>query len=239
MAELNFSTALRRDRLIAAAAFLLLASLTWRYLLRLAAAVAIDDFSLTATDIGMMLMPGLRPWSNHEAVVAFAMWAVMLTGLLSRTAELVPRTRDHATFVAGMLAAWIGVALVVALAQACIEHLVVFTPLTARMNTPLGGVVLIGAGIYQWMIKPRPPLAPRAVGFTHGARHGLIAVTTYTALIGVAFLSGLMNLTWLGVVAALAVIEKAVAGGAIVSRVIGITLVIAGCGLIALTFLMP
>lgn len=239
MAELNFSTAFRRDRLIAAAAFLLLASLTWRYLLRLASAVTIDDLGLSATDIGMMLMPGLRPWSNHEAVVAFAMWAVMLTGLLARTAELVPRTRDHISFVAGMLAAWIGVALVVALAQAGVEHLIVFTPLTARMNTPLGGVILIGAGVYQWMIKPRPPLAPRAVGFMHGARHGLIAVSAYVALIVVAFLSGLMNLTWLGIVAGLAVIEKAVAGGAIVSRVIGVTLVLAGCGLIALTFLMP
>lgn len=238
MAELTFSTALRRDRLIAAAAFLLLASLTWRYLLRLASAVTVDDLGLTTTDIGMMLMPGLRPWSNHEAVVAFAMWAVMLTGLLARTAELIPRTRDHIGFVAGMFGAWIGVALVAALAQAGIEHLVVLSPVTARMNTPLGGVVLIGAGLYQWIIKPRPPLAPRAVGFMPGARHGLIAATTYGALIAVAFVCGLMNITWLGIVAGLAVIEKAVAG-AFVSRLIGVTLILAGGGLIALSFLMP
>jgi predicted metal-binding membrane protein len=239
MAELTYSPSFRRDRLIAAAAFLLLASLTWRYLLRLVAGITIDDLAPSTTDIGMMLMPGLRPWSNHEAVVALAMWVVMLTGLLARTAELIPRIREHAGFVTGMMGAWIGLALAAALLQAGIEHLITLTPVTAQVNMPLGVVVLIAAGIYQFLERPRPPLAPRAVGFVPGARHGLIAAGAYTPLLTIAFMCGLMNLTWLGIVAGVAVFEKALAGAKLVSRVIGITLILAGLGLLVLHFMMP
>ncbi len=238
MAEMTLHVALRRDRLVAGAAFLLLASLTWRYLLGLAAGVSIDDLSLSSTDIGMMLMPALRPWSNHEVVVSVAMWAVMLTGLLACTAELIPRTREHAGFVAGMIGVWVAIAFGAALTQAAIEHLLVFAPQTSQVNTPLGGVVLLCAGIYQWIAKKRPAAAPRATGFAPGVRHGFKVAASYGALIAVAYICGLMNITWLGIIAGLAVIEKVVAGGALVSRLIGVTLMIAGCGLIGLNYFL-
>jgi predicted metal-binding membrane protein len=81
---------LRRDRIIVAAALAALTALAWTYVLWLAAdmdmgGMDMNGFRMVPTGIGMMA-PALAPWQATEFVYVFAMWAVMMVGMMPPSA---------------------------------------------------------------------------------------------------------------------------------------------------------
>jgi predicted metal-binding membrane protein len=90
MAEATLERVLRRDRIVVAAALAGLAGLAWGYVLYLAAdmdmgGMDMSGFRMIPAGMGMMA-PALAPWSVIEFAFVFAMWAVMMVGMMMPSA---------------------------------------------------------------------------------------------------------------------------------------------------------
>ena len=160
---------LRRDRIVVAAALVGLAALAWGYVLWLAADMDMDgmdmsDFRIIPAGIGIMAQ-ALSPWSGVEFAFVFAMWAVMMVGMMTPSASpmilIYARLGRQAAvaekpfaatgwFVAGYLLAWSGFALLATLAQWALDRAALLDSTMTVASNVLGGGVLIAAGIYQW-----------------------------------------------------------------------------------------
>lgn len=173
MADTALEAVLRHDRRVVAGALALLTFLAWAYVLWLAAtmdmgAAAAARDTMPGMDMGQMAMamaPASKAMSLGEAAFVFAMWAVMMIGMMTPSAApmilLYARVGRQAAmqgkpfaatgwFVAGYLSAWTGFALVASAAQLVLAQAGALTPMMKSANTLAGGLVLIAAGLYQW-----------------------------------------------------------------------------------------
>ena len=156
MTDAAIEAVLRQDRAIVAAALFLLVGLAWAYMLWLAAGMDMD-------------MSGLRmiPASGTamEFAFVFAMWAVMMVGMMTPSAtpmiliyarvgrQAAQQGKPFASsswFASGYLLAWIGFALVATFGHWTLERGNWLTPEMAIASGTLSGIVLVAAGLYQW-----------------------------------------------------------------------------------------
>ena len=82
--------ALRRDRVVVVASLTLLAALAWSYLLWLSVDIGMGGMDMTGFRIipagtGLM-MPVHTPWRAMEFAFVFAMWTVMMVGMMTPSA---------------------------------------------------------------------------------------------------------------------------------------------------------
>jgi predicted metal-binding membrane protein len=158
---------LRRDRAVLLAALLVVAALAWAYLLWLADGMTMADAAHAMSGMSAMEMaaPRANPWSAAEFALTFAMWAVMMIGMMAPSAAPIAllyariarqaHAQGHvfastAWVVSGYLIAWILFALLAAIAQAALLEAAAITPMLAAASRRFGGAVLIAAGVYQW-----------------------------------------------------------------------------------------
>ena len=165
--ESFFENILQRDRAIVTAALVVLVLTAWFYVLWLTGYM----FPSAAGSMAGMDMPGMnmrplsKPWGATELAVSFAMWSVMMVGMMtpSATPMILIYTRvarqgaaqgtpfaSSAWFAAGYLLAWCGFALLASLAQALLVSTALVTPSLAATSNVFGAAVLIIAGLYQW-----------------------------------------------------------------------------------------
>jgi predicted metal-binding membrane protein len=192
---------LRRDRVIVAAALAALTALAWTYILWLAVDMGMGGMDMTGfrmipAGIGLMA-PALAPWQAIEFAYVFAMWAVMMVGMMTPSAApmiliYAQVGRQASTqgkpfaptgwFVAGYLMAWTGFAFVATAAQWALDRVALLDPMMASASRTLGGLVLIAAGTYQWaplkdmcLAQCQSPLVfiQRQGGFRGGPRGSL------------------------------------------------------------------
>ena len=167
MAMAALQTVLRRDRIVVVAALVGLAALAWAYVLWLAADMEMGGMDMSGyrmVPAGLMLPAG-APWGAVEFALVFAMWAVMMVGMMAPSAA--PMILMYARlgrqgrvagkplaatgwFAAGYFLAWIGFSLVATLLQWVLQREALLDPRMASASNTLGAVVLIAAGIYQW-----------------------------------------------------------------------------------------
>lgn len=163
----------RRDRQAIIAALAILTALAWGYLLWHTRHMAIPsppqmsgmDMSGMGMDMGMAMSPDVRPWAFTDFLVSFAMWAVMMAGMMMPSAA--PTILLHARvarqaqaqqkpfaattwFAGGYLLAWSGFSLLAASLQTALSQAALLTPTLASSNDLIGGGILIAAGLYQW-----------------------------------------------------------------------------------------
>jgi predicted metal-binding membrane protein len=169
MTDAALEAVLRRDRAVVAAALFVLAGLAWVYVLWLAADVDIGGMYMSGFRMipagTALMMPAAAPWSATELALVFAMWAVMMVGMMTPSATpiilIYARVGRQAAqqgkpfaasawFASGYLLAWISFALVATFAQWALERGSLLTPKMAVASGVLGGLVLIAAGLYQW-----------------------------------------------------------------------------------------
>ena len=150
---------LRRQRAVILAALAAIAALAWLYLFLAAA-------DMTAAMAGMdrsMVMP---PRGSTELLLLFAMWWVMMVGMMLPsvapvilTFATVNRNRaargepyvPSALFTAGYLLAWVGFSLAATLAQEALERANLISPMDMTTNSRLlGGLLFLAAGLYQF-----------------------------------------------------------------------------------------
>lgn len=158
---------LKRDRSIILTALILLTVLAWADLIRLNAT--------TSTVAGMTPMPALpgmtmgplpQPFAPANLALTFAMWAVMMVGMMAPSSApmilLYARTGRQARaegalfsatgwFAGGYLAAWCAFAALASLAQASLSQAELITPMLVANNRFFVAALLLAAGVYQWL----------------------------------------------------------------------------------------
>jgi len=152
---------LRRDRVIVFLALVALTALAWTYVLWLAGNMPTAMSGMRDMNIG----PAIEPWSVTQFLMSFAMWAVMMIGMMTPSAtpiillyagvgrQVAAAGKPFAAagwFAAGYLAAWCSFAGLASLAQGALIEAMLLTPMLSLASNLIGGVVLIVAGLYQW-----------------------------------------------------------------------------------------
>jgi predicted metal-binding membrane protein len=170
--DAGLATLLRRDRLAVAAALTVVTLLAWGYLLWLSAQMAPDDMTgmpdMPGMDMSAMagaMAPSIRAWSPVDFAFMFAMWAVMMVGMMTpsvapmlllyagvgrKAAESGTPFASTGWFFAGYLTVWTAFSALATFAQWALTTLALLTPMMAASSTTLGGVVLMAVGLYQW-----------------------------------------------------------------------------------------
>ena len=169
MSDAALQAVLRRERAIVLVALGALTAIAWAYVLWLA-----DDMQMGGMDMtgfrmipagrGLM-MPAAAPWQTIEFAFVFAMWAVMMVGMMTPSAApmilLYARVGRQAAaqdapfapaawFTAGYLLIWAAFALAATLAHWGLDRVLLLTPMMEGASLTFAGIVLIAAGAYQW-----------------------------------------------------------------------------------------
>ena len=180
-----------RDRYVVAVALLAVTALAWWYVLVLAAQMTAPAASMPSMpgmqDMPGMMMPALAPWTMQHALFIFAMWTVMMIGMM--TPSVAPMVliytqvaRQAATlgkvfapalwFAAGYLLAWTSFATLATAAQYGLERVALLTPMLASANKWFGAAILVAAGVYQLSPLKDSCLASCRAPLSFVQRHG-------------------------------------------------------------------
>ena len=180
---------LRRDRIVVVLALTMVTALAWSYLLWLSADMAMGGMDMTGFRMvppGMGLMiPAHMPWRAMEFAFVFAMWTVMMVGMMTpsaapmilmyarvgRQAEGAPLTAT-VWFAAGYFLVWIAFALLATLVQWEFERAALLDPGMATTSNALGGLLFVAAGSYQWTLLKEACLTQCQTPFAFLMRHG-------------------------------------------------------------------
>jgi predicted metal-binding membrane protein len=186
-----FEAVLRRERAVVIAALAILTALAWMDLAWLADDMAMggmdmSGFRMIPAGQGLM-MPAGAPWQPIEFAYVFAMWAVMMIGMM--TPSVAPMILIYARvgkqadmsgqpfaasawFAAGYLVAWTAFSLAATFAQWALQRAALLTPMMESASNVLGGVMLIAAGVYQWTPVKEACLSYCQAPLTFIMRHG-------------------------------------------------------------------
>jgi predicted metal-binding membrane protein len=197
------------------------------------------------------------PWGVADVVLAFAMWTVMMVGMMTGSAAPVMLlfAAMHATrgsqrtprvvlaFGAGYFLVWTAFSAIAALAQWALHQAAMLSAAMTTSNARLSGGILISAGVYQLtpfkgacLTHCRSPLGFLMSHWRNGAagalrmgiEHGTYCLGCCWALMGVLFVVGVMNLGWVAALAIFVLVEKVGPGGVWVARAAGVAMVAAG-----------
>jgi predicted metal-binding membrane protein len=160
---------LRRDRVIIVLTLALLTTLAWSYLLWLSADMSMGGMDMTGLRMipsGMgLMMPADMPWRAMEFAFVFAMWIVMMVGMMTPSAvpmilmyaRVGRQTQAHGRpltatvwFAAGYFLVWAAFALLATLVQWTFERSALLDSAMANTSTVVGGLLFVAAGSYQW-----------------------------------------------------------------------------------------
>jgi predicted metal-binding membrane protein len=169
MIDSSLEALLRRDRLIVAGALAAIVVMAWAYVLWLAADMDMGGMDMTGfrmipAGIGIMA-PANAPWTAIEFAFVFAMWAVMMVGMMTPSAA--PMMLMYARvgrqgeaegkvfaptgwFAAGYLLVWVGFSLAATFVQWAVERAALLDSQMATGSNVFAAAVLIAAGAYQW-----------------------------------------------------------------------------------------
>jgi predicted metal-binding membrane protein len=243
--------AARHDRAVLLAAIVVVTVLCWSWIVPMA-----RDMYGAMNGPSAWMMAG--SWTARYLVLLWAMWAVMMAGMMLPSAAPMfllyaaalrngpdpdaGRLRVYA-FAAGYVLIWSAFSVAATILQWLLAHLLLLTPMMEIATRRGGGAVLLVAGVYQWSGLKRACLracqsplgfltsrwrAGGAGALRMGVEHGLSCVGCCWALMLLLFVGGVMNLWVIGALTAFVLIEKLVRVGAFGTRVTGALLAITG-----------
>jgi predicted metal-binding membrane protein len=198
MAGPSLEGVVQRDRAVILAALVMLTVLTWAYVVWLAGGMTVPDTSMSAIpSLFAWMEPMSSSWSALAALLVFAMWTVMMIGMMTPSAapmiliyarvarEAAARRRPFAAvgwFLLGYLSVWTGFAAIATALQWALQRDALLSPALNVAGQRIEGVLLIVAGVYQWsplkqacLRQCRAPLAfiQQRGGFRPGVRGAL------------------------------------------------------------------
>nr|MBA3318845.1 DUF2182 domain-containing protein [Gemmatimonadales bacterium] len=165
-----------------------------------------------------------------------------------RRRERASPAAPTAIFAAGYLLVWTCFSAAAALTQWGLHQAALLSPAMASTNPVLGGLLLMIAGVYQWLpvksaclSRCRSPLGflssewreGSAGSLVMGLRHGLFCLGCCWVLMALLFVAGVMNLFWVAAIAWLVLVEKVARAGAWIGKVAGLALVAWGGWMLA------
>lgn len=225
--------------------------LFWAYLFLLSARMGDTQSPLA--------MPMTSAWTRADFLLMWTMWAMMMAAMMLPSAA--PMINAYATttnapraglvgstpiFVVGYLAAWSGWAALAAGSQWVLHDVALVDSMGSSTSRGLGGVLLVGAGAYQFtglknacLNKCRTPLGfllgnwrdGRVGALVMGTHHGSICIGCCWALMALLFVLGVMNLWWIALVSAVVLVEKLIPSDAL-TRMLGAALLVWGAAVL-------
>ena len=259
-ADARIEALLARERVIIALALLALTVVAWIYLATMEMpgemGAMSSEGSMSGEAMGHAGM-AMSAWSASRFSATFAMWVIMMVGMMTPSAartillfaalhrkagDASRRYPSTALFAAGYLLAWTGYALVATVAQWQLSSAGL---LSADMKAApvVSALLLLGAGTYQFLpLKEtclthcRSPadflVAHRRSGafgpLLMGLHHGAYCVGCCWLLMGLLFALGVMSLSWVAALTALVIAEKLMPGGRYIAWAGGATMIAAG-----------
>jgi len=170
-----------------------------------------------------------RTWDFPHQALLFAMWAVMMVGMMLPSATPAVylfastarrNTGNHAvltcvfTFAAGYFAVWTAFSLVATVLQLALTEASILSPMMEFRSRCVGGAFVFLAGTYQLTPWKRKCLAccqcpvDRTGGFQNGLWNGLSCLGCCWALMLLLFVGGAMNLWWISALTIFVALEK-------------------------------
>jgi predicted metal-binding membrane protein len=241
----------RRGRILISTCIALITALAWAYLIHLdrqmASAVEYDKA------MAAMGMTTHGPWTAADAFFTFAMWAIMMVGMMAVSAAPMillfaaaqaKRGQPGASpaviaFGFGYFVIWAGFSACATIAQWALHRAAMLSPAMAASSSRLGGILLIVAGLYQltpWkgacLRHCRGPLGFLMThwrdgtfgAFQMGLHHGVHCLGCCWALMAVLFVVGVMNLVWVAALTVFVLLEKFGPAGRLVARFAGVAM---------------
>lgn len=251
---------LRHDRLIVAAMLGSIVLPAWGYMAYEAQAMYHSGASCCA---GMaMAGPDANPWSAATLPPLFLMWAEMMVAMMIPSAApmiltfaMVNRKRREQQrpfvptliFLSGYLAVWAGFSALAAVAQWILHTRALLSPLMTSTSPVLGGILLLGAGLFQWtpwkaacLGRCRSPLAflmtdwreGRWGAVVMGLKHGVFCTGCCWLLMVLLFVAGVMNLWWIAILTVFVLLEKVAPSAWQIGKAAGVLLALWGIWLL-------
>ena len=249
----------RRDRALIASCIVLITALAWAYLVHLNRHMTSPIGGDTTTAPMRMVMN--QPWNAGDLLLTFAMWAVMMVGMMAvpalpvlllfagMHAKRIPGVMPAVpSFGLGYLAVWLAFSACATVAQWALHDGALLSSAMATSSPAVAGVILMTAGAYQLtplktgcLAHCQSPLGflmsnwrdGSSGAFLMGFRHGIYCLGCCWALMAVLFAVGVMNLAWVGVLTVFILAEKIGPTGARVSRAGGAILIALGVVLLS------
>lgn len=252
---------LLRDRWLVAIALLVAVTLCWAWLVPMARTMEREGMMCGVASWAMV-----DTWEPAHLFMLFAMWAVMMAGMMLPTAApilflyagVVRKSPgiEHApahvyAFAGGYLLAWTLFSLAATVLQRLFTGWLLLSPTMAAENASFGGAMLILAGLYQitpwkqsclhWCRSPVEFLTrfwkPGIYGgFRLGFAHGGYCLGCCWALMLLLFVGGVMNLAWIALLTVFVLLEKLTPLGANAARWLGAAPIAAGLWLAVRSF---
>jgi predicted metal-binding membrane protein len=187
-------------------------------------------------------------WDAPHLLLLWAMWAVMMTGMMLPSATpmilLAGTTSGRAYLIAlGYVIVWALFSVGATALQWVLGTLLILNPMMEVASPAAGAILLIGAGIYQWtplkqacLTTCQSPLAfltqrwrsGSGGAFRMGVEHGAHCVGCCWALMLLLFVGGVMNLMVIAALTAFVAFEKLAPAGVVGARLSGVLLIGAG-----------
>lgn len=250
----------RRDRLILGAGLLAVALVAWGWLISEAHRMNVSGVCecMRTKIVG----PDGSAWPAVTLLPLFLMWGVMMVAMMLPSAlpmvltfVAVTRNRQRLgrpyvptmVFVSGYLAIWCVFSGIIAAGQWLLHRHALLSASMATTSTIFGGVLLIGAGVFQFTPLKQSCLTRcrgtlefiltrwregRQGAFRMGLEHGTFCTGCCWALMALLFVAGVMNILWIAALTLLVCLEKMLPARAPVSFATGI--VLAGWGVFIL-----
>lgn len=209
-------------------------------------------------DAFLFAMPMSPSWTFIDFVLLFLMWFVMMIAMMTPSVSplilifaMVNRKKKQQAnpfvptgfLIAGYFLVWGVFSLLATVLQWGLQNLSLLNPDMITTNKILGGVILIGAGIFQFTnLKQRCLHYCRTpIDFIHrnwkegktgalrmGIENGIYCLGCCWILMIILFVSGIMNLLWIALIALFVLIEKTLSQMKWVSFLAGMVLIIYG-----------
>lgn len=244
---------LKRDKLLLFLSLIFITALSWFYMFHLAGKM--DHAS-------MSVMPQMMKWDLVRFLLTFIMWFVMMIAMMvpsvtpavfifsSVYKKRVENEKPFAPswiFLLGYLTIWLVFSFFATTIQWFLHNIALLSPMMKTTDNLLGGLILIGCGIFQWssfkyacLKHCRTPLdflmeewrEGKLGAYIMGLRHGSYCLGCCWLLMLLLFLTGVMNLLWVALIALFVLIEKTAPKGIWISRFTGVILIVLGVWLI-------
>jgi predicted metal-binding membrane protein len=241
-----------RQRVLIVGVILFIIIASWAWIVPM----AIDMYGAMDGPAAWMMT---RTWDAPHLVALWAMWAVMMAGMMLPSALplvlLYRRVQSGASagvspafeVAAGYLLVWSIFSVGATILQRVLSAFLLLTPMMEMPRGRAAGVVLVLAGVYQLtplktacLAVCRSPLSfvmqrarrgPRAA-FRLGVEHGWYCLGCCWALMLLLFVGGVMNLAVILAITAIVLAEKFLPFGVYGSRALGVLLIAAGAWLL-------
>ena len=198
------------------------------------------------------------PFSVSNGLLYIILWGVMMvammlpamTPIVGLFQTIARRKREQGlpftpawVFVAGYVILWTLTGSIGYAADIAIQSLPGSFPALQSYGTVIGGITLVGAGIYQLtplkylcLSQCRSPMGflltswrdGTAGAFRMGLHHGAYCLGCCWSLMVVLFVMGTMNLVWMGILSIVIFVEKIVPHGVEMGKATGIALIVLG-----------